>query len=271
MHLPGLQVFVHRSGGAQLTFQGQVVAHGREGAGGPVASPDRGVLGHPSLQIMELGPRTAQCHHMPRPRPHKQIGDQPASLFVVGTDRSNALAQIPVKRNDRPADRCPIARGVRGMRTHHDAIHHAAAQHVDVLHLTAFGVRRRAQHRTQAAGRERALQRRRQRREERVADRRHDDADQRRPPAVQVAGQLIGDVIQLQHRRLHTPAHLGGHVPGPIHDQRDGAQRYAGLPRHIAHSDHDALLLILVSGTAHHPSPLSRMVRDAARHICVRV
>ena len=270
MHLPGLQVFVHRPGGAQLTLQGQVIAHGREGAGGSIV-PYRGVIGHPPLQIMELRPRTAQGHHMPRPRSHEQIGHQPAPLLVIGADRGDALAQIPVERNDRTADRRPIVRGVRGVRTHHDPIHHATAQHVDVLHLTAFGVRRRAQHRAQAAGRERALQRRRQRGEERVADRRHDDADQRCPPAVQVAGQLIGDVIQLPHRRLHTPAHLGGHVPGPVHDQRDGAQRHTGLPRHIAHSDHDALLLILVSGTAHHPSPLSRMVRDAARHICVRV
>ena len=59
--------------------------------------------------------------------------------------------------------------------------------------------------------------------EERVGDGRHDHADGVGAVSVEVAGQLVGNVVELAHRGLDFGTHIGRDVAGVVDHQRNGA------------------------------------------------
>ena len=182
---------------------------------------------------------------MTRAAANQHLRNQPTTLLVVGSDRRNTVSKHAVERDDRTVNRRPIIAGMRGVRTHDDAVHHVPAQHVDILNFAVRLIRGGAQHSAQSLRGERVLQMCGKRCKERVADGGHDDADQIRAIVVQVARKLVRHIIEGLHGLMHTVAHIAGYISGAVHHQRDSAQGHPGLLRHIAHADHDRTLLIV--------------------------
>ena len=56
-----------------------------------------------------------------------------------------------------------------------------------------------------------------------VGDGRHDHADGVGAVSVEVAGQLVGNVVELAHRGLDFGTHIGRDVAGVVDHQRNGA------------------------------------------------
>ena len=185
--------------------------------------PHRGECGRPFAAIIELTARAANHHHMPRPRHNQLIGNQPAALLMVGTYRGNRTAQCPVERDNGPMNRRPVMLRMIGMGGHDDSVHHMPAQAADILRLTGNRISCRTQQSLQFMLREPPLQRGHQRREKRMTQCRHNHADHAGPPAIQIACQLVGDIVQFAHRLLDTATHILRNVSGSVHHQRYGA------------------------------------------------
>ena len=94
---------------------------------------------------------------------------------------------------------------------------------------------------------------------ERVADRRHDQADDVGALGGQAAGDAVGQVAELAHRRLDPAAHLLRHAGGLAQRARHGHGRDAGMAGDVAHLD---LAVAAAPGPAR-PSP--------ARHAMVSI
>jgi outer membrane lipoprotein SlyB len=48
---------------------------------------------------------------------------------------------------------------------------------------------------------------------------RHDNADHIGAVAIEVAGEFVGNVIELLHGNGHALTHVVGHIAGVVHDQ----------------------------------------------------
>ena len=111
---------------------------------------------------------------MMRTGANEQIGNQTAALFMIGTDRGDALPQHTVERNDRAMNGRPIIRRMRGMGAHYDAVHDMPAQHFHIFGFAVLGICGGAQHGAQSLPGEHMLQAGRERGEEGMPDGRHD-------------------------------------------------------------------------------------------------
>ena len=185
--------------------------------------PHRGECGRPFAAIIELTARAADHHHMAGPRLHQLLGNQPTALLMIGTDCGDGIAQRTVERDNRPANRCPVIRRMISMGGHDDSVHHMPAQAADILRLTGIRISCRTQQSLQFTLREPPLQRGHQRREKRMTQCRHNHADHAGPPAIQIACQLVGDIVQFAHRLFNATTHLLRNVSGSVHHQRYGA------------------------------------------------
>lgn len=77
--------------------------------------------------------------------------------------------------------------------------------------------------------------------EERVGDSRHNHTDGVGAIAVQIAGQLVGNIVELAHRGLDFGAHIVRDIAGVIDHQRNGAERHSCRFGYVAHTDHGLL------------------------------
>ena len=87
-----------------------------------------------------------------------------------------------------------------------------------------------------------------ERREERMLDGGHDDADDAGLAVIEVAGELIGHIVEFAHRLLDLVAHVLRHIAGAVDDERDAAQRDSRFLCDIAHADHMCLLAVVLRG-----------------------
>jgi hypothetical protein len=130
----------------------------------------------------------------------------------------------------------------RSERGDHDPAHPLLLEHGEVVALPVLPLRARREKDAQAAllsggvrlGRERA---------EELAARRHDhEPDRGATAALQLSGAVVGDEAQLVDRLAHGFDVAGRDGRNAVDDVRDGAHRYAGMPRDVAdaHTCHRA-------------------------------
>ena len=117
-HNAGFHVIAGNAGISQHPFNGEMIANRGERGG-----------------FRELGARTTDEHHMTRSGIDELTGNQPAALFMIGSNGRNTLAQRAIKSNNRTMNGCPVAARMLGVGRHDDAVHHVPLQHVDIFTL----------------------------------------------------------------------------------------------------------------------------------------
>ena len=205
-HGAGFHVIAGNAGIGQHPLNGEMVANRGERGG-----------------RRELGARAADEHHVARSGIDELASNQTASLFMIRPDDRHTLTERAVESDNWPMDGGPVVGRMLGVGRHDDAVHHVPLEHVDVLALALVCIGGGAEQGFEVARGELALQMRGECGEERVGDGRHDHADGVGAVSVEVAGQLVGNVVELAHRGLDFGTHISRDVAGVVDHQRNGA------------------------------------------------